>query len=135
MLLSMSLSFLLERKFGTRIYVQLMAILIIVVSLFSTGLPVFYDGWDYELKYPLPLSFPFYASIKKVPGPVPLVVPYPGIYILYFLTFEISRSVTPFYFFQGMFFLHYSFFLLVNVVGAIVGYWISKSKSLERPSK
>ena len=126
MLLSMFSSFLLVRKFGSRIYVRLVTILIILVSLFSMGLPVFNSGWEYELKYPLPLSLPFYASIEWRGG-----FPELSLYLLYFLTFEINRSVTPSYFFHGMLFLHYSFFLLVNVVGAVVGYWIGKSKRLE----
>ena len=105
----MFLSFLLARKLGTRIYVLLVTILIIVVSLLSLGLP---------------LSFPFYSYIYAAIGPGA-----PGVICeLYFLTFEINRSMEI----NGMLFLHYSFFLLVNIVGAIIGYWIAKSTILER---
>lgn len=110
MLLSLFLSFLLARKFGSRIYILSVTILIIVIPLFSVGLP---------------LSFPFYAFIWAG-----ISAPEACIYGLYFLTFEINRSVTTSYFFHRMFFIYYSFFLLVNVVGAILGYWISKSKTL-----
>ena len=119
MLLSMFLSFLLARKFSSRNYVRLVTILIIVVSLFSMGLP---------------LSFPFYARLE-VKG---IMVPEARLYVLYFLTFEINRSVTSLFILEIlrysflMLFLHYLFFLLVNIVGVIIRHWIGKSKILER---
>ena len=100
---SLVVSFLLARKFGSRIYVGLVSILIILVSFFSMMLP---------------LSFPFHGSIYAAVGPGT-----PGVISeLYFLTFEINRSIKI----PGMVFLHYSFFLLVNLLGAILGYWTEK---------
>jgi len=107
MLLSIFLSFLLARKLGARIYVLLVTIKIILVSLLSLSFP---------------LSFPFYSYIYAAVGPGS-----PGpVYELYFLTLEIHRSMET----NGMLFLYYSFFLLVNIVGAVIGYWMSKSKKL-----
>ena len=119
MLLSMFLSFHLVRKVSSRDYVQLTTILILVFSLFSMILP---------------LSFPFYTLLKMTLIPM-------RFYMLYFLTFKISESVFwinlagTSVFIQRyflMFLLYYLFFLSVNIVGAIIGYWIGKSAILER---
>ena len=136
MLLSMLLSFLLAKKFTGKIYVLLMTIFLTLISLFSMGLPSLfrYQDWGYmevyELKYPLPLSFPFYASVQSSPY-WPVHGPPRSYYLLHFLTFEIVRGYVPTYILEPLY-LYYSFFLLVNIVGAIIGYWISKSTILER---
>jgi hypothetical protein len=133
MLLSMFISFILARKFTGKTYVSLMTVLLILVSLFSMGLPRLLPYYQYqstyELKYPLPLSFPFYASLQPVtvtgrpPPPI-------GLYLLHFLTFEFVRVYAPFT--LGWLCLYYSFFLLFNLVGAIFGYWISKTTFIDK---
>jgi len=129
MLLSMFISFILARKFTGKTYVSLMTVSLILVSLFSMGLPRLFPYYQYqsryELKYPLPLSFPFYASLQPVT--VTTRPPYGPIssYLLHFLTFEFVRVYAPFT--LGWLCLYYSFFLLFNLIGAIFGYWISKT--------
>ncbi len=139
MLLSILLSFLLARKFTGKIYVLLTTVFLALISLFSMGLPSHfpyrysptvwvYDPKSllYELKSPLPLSFPFYASVQKGIFIGPVI----NYYLLHFLTFEFVRDYLPST--LGVLYLYYSFFLLANIVGAIIGYWISKSTILER---
>ena len=140
MLLSILLSFLLARKFTGKIYVLLTTVFLALISLFSMGLPSHfpyrysptvwvYDPKSllYELKSPLPLSFPFYASIQYSPI---RVFPPRIYYLLHFLTFEFVRGYVPFT--LGELYLYYSFFLLVNLVGAIFGYWISKTAFIQK---
>jgi len=85
----------------------------------------------------IPLSFPFYVSIPEVsyatiniyPEPRPLP---PGYDVeLFFLGFMID----------GLYLIHLkashiiflvSFFLLINLVGAVFGYWISKATFMDR---
>ena len=130
MFLSLFLSFVLARKFKGIIYVPLMIVVIVLVSLFSMGLPTSTYSPYYHPAYDLgpltPLSFPFYASIYDI-----WVGHQPDYYYrLNFLTFQINEAFAPVPF--GTVCLHYSFFLLGNVVGAIVGYWVYKSRFLER---
>jgi len=140
MLLSMFISFLLARKFRGKTYVLLIAVSLALVSLFSMGLPSHFpyryvpSHWEYdpksllyELKSPLPLSFPFCASVQK--GMV-IIGPVFNYYLLHFLTFEIVRGYLPLT--LGELYLYYSFFLLVNLVGAIFGYWISKTTFIDK---
>ena len=137
----MFISFILARKFTGKTYVSLMTVSLILVSLFSMGLPSHfpfrhhrtiwvYDPKSllYELKSPLPLSFPFYASVQK--GLYVIVGPVFNYYLLHFLTFEFVRGYAPFT--LGWLCLYYSFFLLVNLVGAIFGYWISKTTFIDK---
>jgi len=135
MLLSMFISFILARKFTGKTYVSLMTVSLILVSLFSMGLPSRFDyyqyaGFDaYKLEHPLPISFPFYVSLQPVVVTLPRYGPI-GSYLLHFLTFDFVRDYVPFT--LGDLYLYYSFFLLVNLVGAILGYWISKTTFIEK---
>jgi hypothetical protein len=149
MLLSILLSFVLARKFEGRKYAMLIFTVIVLVS-FSSAF-----GWitihqyeefplrtiEYYRLHPVPLSFPFYAS-TSLHLPITLLnySPILGLFnltkIIYqidFLTFEII-SINTYYssFTLKIAPLCYSFFLVVNVIGAIVGYWIGKSEILER---
>jgi hypothetical protein len=149
MLLSILLSFVLARKFEGRKYAMLIFTVIVLVS-FSSAF-----GWitihqyeefplrtiEYYRLHPVPLSFPFYAS-TSLHLPITLLnySPILGLFnltkIIYqidFLTFEII-SINIYYssFTLKIAPLCYSFFLVVNVIGAIVGYWIGKSEILER---
>ena len=141
MLLSMFTSFLLARKFKVKIYILLMTVVLILVSLFSIGFPSVWRSaggiviWQVNLPA-IPLSFPFYASISEVP--YAYLLPYyprpshPLAYSveLYFLSFQPvgfeSIVIT-----RHIIFL-VSFFLLINLIGAILGYWISKTTFIDK---
>lgn len=99
------------------------------------------------IRNPLPLSFPFYSSVNHTTQ----LGPYAGfktsweVYQIEFLTLrfpqsalhtivyqntthaESQQSLTSFYLDWGDYLLYFSFFTLVNLVGAIIGYWISRS--------
>lgn len=112
-------------------YALLMITAIALISFLSVGFPSFYryDRDFYgnrvlllKVKYPLPLSLPFYASFYPS-----LSAPY---YLIYFLTVklhDLGRYPTA-----GRFILDFTFFLLINLVGAIFGYWLSKATFIER---
>jgi len=141
MLLSMFLSLLLARKFKGRVLVLLMTAVSIILSVSSIGFPSVwgsYHGFTFwHLNSPaIPLSFPFYVSIPEVdyltiniPHPRPLP---PGYDVeLFLFGFMID----------GLYLIHLqachtillvSFFLLINLVGAIFGYWISKTSFVDR---
>ena len=146
MLLSMFTSFLLARRFGGKAYVALLIVFSILVALFSVGIPRVDAYWRYtyrkysvELKYLLPLSFPFYASVFVA---LPLrthtlptgweFVPNPPrhYYQLHFVTLKIQELGLPI----GLvhFILFYSLFLVINIAGAILGYLISKTTFIEK---
>ena len=146
MLLSMFISFLLARRFGGRMYVPLMIVGLVLVSFFSVGIPEFRFGqrvWPMErnavlLHNPVPLSFPLYASSVKYETDEA----YRGdmLYQLYLFNFVIREHLIFFYSFipsktfnLGMFdyVLYYSFFMLVNMVGAILGYWLGKATFID----
>ena len=149
MLLSIFLSFVLARKFKGRKYAILMVAIIVLVSFFSAfGWITIHQYKEFPLKtteyyrlHPVPLSFPFYAS-TSLRLPITLLN-YPPIlrlfdltkiiYQINFLTFEII-SINTYYssFTLGIASLCYSFFLVVNTIGAFVGHWIGKSTILER---
>jgi hypothetical protein len=133
MLLSILLSFLLARKSTGKFHLLLMTILLILVSFFSLGLPSFVSSYQrYDLKYPLPLSFPFYASLYHTRG-FELILNHAIRYSLGFLGFEIVGSWLPFTLWELLPF--YSLFLLANITGAIIGYWRGKSTVLENSSR
>jgi hypothetical protein len=136
MFLSIFLSFVLSRKFRGRSYALLTILITVVVSFFSASgweeVIVFNSDYYFTPTFPIPLSFPFYASIDismgfiSPPGSPPMY----GEYQFYFLTVEIGRFVFPLR--SALFLLVYSFFVLVNLIGGIVGYWMGKSVILER---
>jgi hypothetical protein len=147
MLLSMFISFLLARKIKGKLYVLLITVVLILVSLFSIGFPSIWDylGWRYSPEYrfwqlnlpALALSFPFHVYFSQVFLPAhwhfvsPL--PNPPIYdlSLYFLVFKLE-SFGRIYLTIGYIILLVPFFLLVNLVGAILGYWISKTTFIDK---
>ena len=75
---------------------------------------------------PLPISFPFISRVylfdsTRDSNPV-------EVYDLFFLGMQINREYTasfPAGFLASKGFLYYSFFLLVNIIGSIIGYWIN----------
>jgi len=75
---------------------------------------------------PFSLSFPFYTSTFLVPPHYRLE----SNYGLYFLGWRIFGSTLPLQL-ETLAFLT-SFFLLLNLTGAVLGYWISKTTFLEK---
>lgn len=142
MLLSILLSFLLARRFSEKTYVTLITVTAVLVSFFSAfGWITTHQHTDFTFKtveyyklHPVPLSFPFYASafIELPVWPLPFDLSRVT-YQIDFLTVEII-SVTMDYssFTVGRASVYYSFFLLVNIAGAIMGYWISKTAFMKR---
>jgi len=139
MLLSLILSFLLARK-SRRIYAMGMIIIVGLLSFFSAfGLPKVTGILDPRFIKPtslVPLSYPFYAyvySYQTPPDPIEMSW-ISEIYSLDVLGIRIdSLNLSMMHLEDGG--LYYSFFLLVNVIGAIMGYWISKAGFVDRHFK
>jgi hypothetical protein len=152
MFLSTFLSFVLAGKLKGRKYVMLIFAVIVLVSFFSAfGWITIHEYEEFPLRtikyyrlHPVPLSFPFYAS-TSLQLPIRLIN-YPPtlslfnltkiIYKIDFLTFEII-SINTYYssFTLEIASLCYSFFLVVNTIGAFIGHWIGKSTILARAEK
>jgi len=148
MLLSMLISFLLARKLRGKIYVLLMTVVLILVSLSSIGFPSVWRStggdtiWQVNLPV-IPLSFPFHISISRPlmirlhDVPIPdffRLHPLPPTYEigLYFLTIQIWSNLDWWLLTSQDIILLVSSFLLINIVGAIIGYWISKTTFIGR---
>jgi hypothetical protein len=105
---------------------------IIFISYFSMGLPIkALTGSDFPTPshYPIPLSFPFYSVDKTHPERFFLH----ELYELYFLNYRIIEYWRFKYSDIGVYdwlFIHY--FLFINTVSAILGYGLSKAKSIWR---
>jgi len=139
-LLSVLLSLLFARKLKGATYAIPMIIVISFVSFLSAFgqlKVVYYRGLNWHILYPNsppPLSFPFYSDIYS--SPPPLHVEWPSnimieeFYGLKFLGVEIHRTNSMFDMEESL--LIYVFFLLVNVIGTLIGYWINKSTFTER---
>jgi len=130
----MFISFLLARRFRMKIFLPLIAAVIMFISYFSVGLPIkalTASNWPTPSHYPLPLSFPFYSVDK--PDPEVSIFQLES-YELYFLNYRIMNyrhyyALSEDHIYHWLF-VHY--FLLINIVGAILGYGLSKSKSIWR---
>jgi len=115
MLLSMVISFLLARRFSGKKYVLLMTILLVLVAFLSV--------------LTIPLSFPFYvASYIEVTGGqvidnMTMMNAFQPYYDIVFLTLKIE-GFEPGTIQHIDLVLVYSFFVLVNLLGAILGFWI-----------
>ncbi len=140
MLLSAFLSFLLAKKLKGVMYVIPMVITISLISFpsaFSQLEAVYYQGLNWHVFYPnspLPLSFPFYSDIYS--SPPPLYVEWPSnivieeFYGLKFLGLEIYRTDSMLFINEVI--LFYGFFFLINIIGTLIGYWLSKTTFTER---
>jgi len=112
------------------IFVPLITAVIIFISYFSVGLPIkALTGSDFPTPshYPLPLSFPFYSTDKTRLALD--VFPYEK-YELYFLDLRIREYTHRIYLFNGNNIYHWLFvhyFMFINIVGAILGYGLSKA--------
>jgi len=138
MLLSMFVSFFLARMLRWKIYLLLMSAILVLVSVFSIGVP-YYESKVFPfrttsgvlIENPIPLSFPFYATLyQEIHG----VGSFEN-YRLNFLAFTLLEyniwsevrlwgSLS-----YNLSWADYVLFLLVfslgNFVGAIIGYWIN----------
>ena len=142
MLLSMFISFLLARRFRRRTYVALIVVIIVLVSFFSAfGLIRKHQykelgkSTDWYTFHPVPLSFPFYASVFYSWNVYPIGVDGSRFtYQIVFMAFELTRATTyyPSPLTLRSASVYYSLFLLVNIVGTIFGYWISKSTFIDK---
>ena len=156
MLLSMFTSFLLARRFHRKAYVFLMAAGLVFTSFFSVGLPHYYSERiiaDTEsgllLENPVPLSFPFYASLYFERVSIAHNFRHLGFdketYQLHFLTLILHDFLVYKRYWGGLagsllfmkitwghYILFISFFSLVNIVGVIIGYWLSKTTFIEK---
>ncbi len=147
MLLSMFMSFLLARRFHGKVYVFLMAIVLTLTSFFSVGSPHYYSKVFPDrtesgilLENPLLLTFPFYASLC-----LERTIAFDHeTYQLRFLTLmfqeysvysEGPRGTLSLDISWSIYILFISFFFLVNMVGAIIGYWISRKTFIRNLSK
>ena len=148
MLLSMFISFLLARRRKGKVYILLMTVVLILVLLLSIGFPSVWgtlrDGttvWQVNSST-IPLSFPFHTSISReylVIGRAEYIPPFPlpPIYRarLYFLAIQVWTNEIAWNYLlltSERIILLVSFFLLFNLIGAILGYWISKATFLEK---
>ncbi len=153
MLFAMFISFLLARRFQGKVYVLSIAVVLVLVSLLSTGFPsvwgtvgpsqlaVAYVGEGttiWQLNIPaVPLSFPFYASISEEYHTILFIVGYlsPPLYQieLTFLTNPIWANNRYYWFLtsEHIILLASSFFI-INLAGAILGYWLGKSTFIEK---
>ena len=130
MFLSAYLSFFLARKVRDIEYVVLTIVAVVLISFFSAfgwievTQRVYLQGtfWYVKPVFPLPLSFPFLMHVHVVRGIV---------YDFCFLGKLINRESSE-WLLAGRAIMFYSFFLLVNIVGSVIGYWANK-KGFARP--
>ncbi len=158
----MGVSFLLAVRFRQEKYVLWSAVVVALVSLLSAGVPhyesYFYSYLPQSsnvsgvvISDPLPFSFPFYAYINRTSYTSSLP-PREDIYEYYQIELVMLRLPQSYvrtvmdtyvnigfeqptrflYLDWGDYLLYYTFFLALNLVGAIIGYWISKSTFVVR---
>lgn len=124
MLFSMFISYHLVRRFSSQTYAVLMACWVIVASLLTIFLA---RAWILAL-FLLPfmlLSFPFFSTVEQLHSYTPITA-----YNIQFFTLRIA-SISP----ENAFVYGFSFFALVNLIGAVLGNKINKillEKSLKR---
>lgn len=161
-LLSIAASFLLSKRFHQQTYVILSAITLSIISLLSVGLPCHETGVSSAvppgrpvqysngivIRHPVPLTFPFYASINHTsqsasahdPSIAPTALEF---YQIDFFMLQLPQAdirtlvyrkltwtnppLTFFYVEWADYFLYYTFFFSLNLLGAIGGYWIGKA--------
>jgi len=128
MLLPTCISFLLARSVRRKVsYILLLIPITILMSFFSANYVDRYRSW----LGPLPLSTPFYTD-DFAENPTAFF-PFATHHGLYFLGWRISSFTLPLQL-ETLAFLT-SFFLSINLLGAMLGYWINKrlpEESLKR---
>lgn len=150
MLVSLFTSFLLARIFRRKLYVLFMGVGLLLISFFSVGVPEYVsvqkngfqlaDTEGLLLNNPPPLSLPFYSSTyhrTRTPGWI-RDSEWEG-YRLSFATTILQG--TRIYYKKGFgsvvltfswldYIIYSSFFLLINIIGAVLGYWIGRRRWL-----
>jgi len=139
MFLSALISFLLARRFSKRAYIILIITASALLAFFSTfGLMTMHQRLNppyepdilyYEL-HPIPLSFPFHASVFMDMPAIPFGFGSARIhYEINFVTIEIFNAIIYYYSFAPWSALiFYCFFLLIDVAGSVIGYWMAKHR-------
>jgi hypothetical protein len=126
MLLSMYLLYRLARTAKLRSYMPMVAGFILVVSLLPAILPV---TLVIQVTWPVTfLSFPFFASMgytRIFENDLPRHIWY---YKLQFLVLDITSSNFSPSSALTECIRHFPFFLVVNILGALLGYWIGKKR-------
>lgn len=138
MLLSMLISFLLARRFRGITYVLLTTVALLSISLLSFGFPPMVYSRSPRTGIPgfhsFPLSFPLYSFDNTYPCGMllsPYVPPFPESYELHLLNFKISETISHYPILSHISYLDLllrflPFFLIINIVGVILGYEFSK---------
>jgi hypothetical protein len=136
----MFISLLLARKFKGKVFVLLTTAVLILVSVSSIGFPSVWGSyfgdtfWQVNSRT-IPLSYPFHVNIFNTHHATINLLRYrtPPTYDmeLFFFVFMID-AVILISFQVSHIILLVSFFLLVNLGGAIFGYWISKTTFIDR---
>jgi len=123
-------------------YIISMIVIISLVSFFSAfgrlEVTKILDTYFIDPASPLPLSFPFYAHVYLYQPPLPPDLPHgffgriiTKTYSLTVLGLQIDTiSLSVYHLIDAI--LYYSFFLLINIIGAIIGYRISKASFVEK---
>jgi hypothetical protein len=138
MLLSLFAALFLRRKFQGRIYSLLIMVILVLVSFFSVGIPIFRpSGYVHPLtengvlvQYPMPLSFPVFSYLVSNDGQIRHAVTL--WYQIRLFNFVIQDDwvfyggILNFSWFEYA--LYFSLFMLVNIVGALLGYWMNVRK-------
>lgn len=148
-MLSIFLSFLLKRIFHGKVYVPFTTTCLLLISFFSAGVP---EYWSIPENLPqpstqglhlnnlLPLSFPFYASIYHR-RPMDFRDVEWEDYRLNFITLILQETRVVFVSILGTvvlslswttYILYFSFFSLVNIIGAAIGYWLSQTAFIDK---
>jgi hypothetical protein len=124
MLLSMYLLYRLVRSAKLRSYMPMVAGFILVVSVLPVIFPLTIMIW---VTWPVTfLSFPFFASMgytRIFENDLPHHIWY---YKLQFLFLDITSSNFSPSSYLTECIRHFPFFLVVNILGALLGYWIGK---------
>jgi hypothetical protein len=141
----MLLSFVSSKLLPGKVYVLVMLAFLIPASFLSIGIPQQQpDYLDYLtgeqailLDAPFPFSFPVYASVV-IERDVEVLYQY---YRLFFLNYVLNDRMvvaagnlgSVFFHFPAFYYvLYFSFFMLIDVFGAIIGYWLGKSAFIDR---
>jgi hypothetical protein len=139
MLLSLFAAFLLKRWFQGRIYGLLVILILIFASFFSVGIPILrpspYINPVTEngilVQYPIPLSFPIFSYLVSNDGQIRHTATlWYQVLLFNFVILEdwvFYGGILNFSLFEYA--LYFSLFMLVNIVGALIGYWLGMRKS------
>jgi len=135
MLISMFVSLLLARKSKGKVFVLLMTAVLILMSVSSIGFPSVWGSYGCDTFWQvnsrtIPLSYPFHVNIFNSRHATINLLRYrtPPTYDMELFLFVFMIDELSLISFQvSHIILLVSFFLLINLVGAVFGYWINKT--------